>query len=77
MNIYISFLTNRKAKTLTVVGEPGLRQKCSTAVKMMLAGIHVSSGISMMYLTHPYLKAHEYSLLNKASSKEGKHPALY
>lgn len=52
MNIYISFLTNGKAKTLTVVGELGLSQKCSTAVKMILAEIHVSSDISMIYLTH-------------------------
>lgn len=77
MNIYVSLLTNRKAKPLTVIGEPGLSQKCSTAVRMMLAGIHVSSNISIIYLNHLYLKIHEYTLMNKESSKGGERPALY
>lgn len=64
MNIHISFLPNKKTKTPSVVGELGLSQKCSTTVKMILAGIHIFSDVSVIYLTHPYLKAHEYPFLN-------------
>lgn len=50
MNIYISFLINGKAKTLTIAGEPELSPKCSTAVKRSMFPL-ISQWFTLLILT--------------------------
>lgn len=73
ITICICFPTKRRAITLTAIGANSARSAVMT-VKMILFGIHVSSDISMICITHPYLRTHEYTLLNKAKQPRQQAP---